>query len=215
MKINFKFRIFIIMICAAAFLVIGICIKNFGSLPFDAPLCEAFYAMRTPALTKAVKAVTYAANWQTITLICILLLFFKRTRGKYGYPLALSAIASSLLYKGMKEIFERPRPDEALRLVTEAGYSFPSGHSMTGLVFYGLLAYLLCINAQNLQSKKRAHRTAALFCILILLIGASRIYLGVHYPSDVLGGLSLGTALLFLIFFVVDAQKSAAKEEAL
>lgn len=185
----------LVLFCSAflLFCVITFFVMRDGVTPLDQALCSRIYAMRTETLTAVLKAITYLGNWQTVTLICIALLFFQKTRRHFGVPLATSCITSTLLYEVLKRIFQRPRPDLSLHLITQGGYSFPSGHSMTGLVFYGLLIVLLWHHVRN--PKARAVFTAG-FTLLFLTIGFSRVYLGVHYPTDVLGGWSLGLCIL-------------------
>ncbi|MDF2937934.1 MAG: rane-associated phospholipid phosphatase [Paenibacillaceae bacterium] len=98
--------------------------------------------------------------------------------------IAFTALGSALLNTGLKHLFRRPRP-EVYRLAEAAGFSFPSGHSMAAFSLYGLLALLLWPHLRGKPGKTVLLAAAAL---LILAIGLSRIYLGVHYPSDVLGG---------------------------
>ncbi|MDF2721517.1 MAG: phosphatidylglycerophosphatase, partial [Paenibacillus sp.] len=100
------------------------------------------------------------------------------------------------LYKGLKELFERPRPSvEAL--IEASGYGFPSGNALLSSAVYGFAAYAL----YRLWSKRhpmRSRTAAAIGILLVLAIGVSRVYLGVHYPSDIIAGYCLGTALLLV-----------------
>jgi len=108
--------------------------------------------------------------------------------------LDLSIIA--ILNKIFKSIICRPRPI-GIALVSEGGYSFPSGHSSAAIAFYGLLIYFIY---KNIKNRKLKWFLMVALCLLVLFIGVSRIYLGVHYASDVLGGLIFG--LIHLIIFV-------------
>lgn len=99
--------------------------------------------------------------------------------------LLLGGIAgSTLLNTVLKGLYQRARPD-IHRIVEEQGYSFPSGHSMAAFTFYFLLTYLLW---RHLRSRGAKVALVAFSAGMILCIGLSRIYLGVHYPSDVIGG---------------------------
>lgn len=91
-----------------------------------------------------------------------------------------------------KFLFQRPRPTVE-HLVIQGGYSFPSGHSMGSVIIYGALVFLIVRFSGNRRLKWLSFSLASM---LILLIGLSRIYLGVHFPSDVIGGFSLGAAWL-------------------
>lgn len=104
-------------------------------------------------------------------------------------------LGAALLNHYVKEIFQRQRPT-IKHLVVQGGYSFPSGHSMGSLICYGGIAFLLI----QLTRRSIWKRCILFFtAVLVLLIGISRIYVGVHFPSDVLGGYLLGGAWLFLM----------------
>lgn len=109
--------------------------------------------------------------------------------------IAFIALGSALLNTGLKHLFRRPRP-EVYRLAEATGFSFPSGHSMAAFSLYGLLALLLWPHLRGI-----AGRTAVLAAagILIAAIGFSRIYLGVHYPSDVLGGYAASACWIAIV----------------
>lgn len=113
---------------------------------------------------------------------------------KYSIAICINLIFSASVNYIIKLIVERPRPS-VLRLTEEIGYSFPSGHSMTSLAFYGFIIYLLF---KYQKDKNKRNIITVLLTILIILIGFSRIYLGVHYLSDVLGGFLLGGIYLIL-----------------
>jgi membrane-associated phospholipid phosphatase len=102
--------------------------------------------------------------------------------------LALSIALGNEVSKLLKGMFERPRPDLE-HLVVVKSYSFPSGHAMVGMIVYFMIAYFLIEEA---KSKAGKITIAVITAILLLLIGASRVILHVHYPSDVLGGYALG-----------------------
>lgn len=117
----------------------------------------------------------------------------------YSKMIAVNLAAVSILNETFKVVFHRERPD-ILRLVEAGGFSFPSGHSMISMSFYGFIAYLFYVNMKS----RWKYLTASLFSILILLIGLSRIYLGVHYTSDVLAGFSAGLAWLAVFITLIN-----------
>ena len=106
----------------------------------------------------------------------------------------------------LKVIIARDRPN-INRLVTETGYSFPSGHSITSMVFYGYLIYLIY---KYIDTKKIKILLIIILSLLIVTIGFTRIYLGVHYTSDVIGGFLLGVA--YLIIFIGVSNKYIEKK---
>lgn len=113
--------------------------------------------------------------------------------------IAISVVSNlvliALLNNILKLIVRRARPT-GFRLIVETGYSFPSGHSMVSMAFYGYLIYLIYKNVRN---KKLRWTLITCFSLLILIIGMSRIYLGVHYTSDVFAGFlfSLGYLVIY------------------
>ena len=113
--------------------------------------------------------------------------------------IAISVVSNlvliALLNNILKLIVRRARPT-GFRLIAETGYSFPSGHSMGSMAFYGYLIYLIYKNVRN---KKLRWTLITCFSLLILIIGMSRIYLGVHYTSDVFAGFlfSLGYLVIY------------------
>lgn len=185
------------LICLAGFFVVLLLLLSGRLAGFDAAVAQFFYDLRRPWLTKCFTAVTYLGNWQTIVACNIVMLIVPMTRKSFGIPCSLAALLGYELNRFVKHCVLRIRPDKSLHLISQGGYSFPSGHAMTGLVFYGMLAYRLLCTAQKNEKRATQFRVAAAFlCILIFLIGLSRIYLGVHYPSDVLAGWLLGGAFL-------------------
>ena len=119
----------------------------------------------------------------------------------------------TILNQIIKFIMQRPRPTE-FRIIEETGYSFPSGHSMVSLAFYGYLVYLIYKYINNKHLKRTL---IIILSILICVIGVSRIYLGVHYTSDVLGGFLISMAYLIIYIelvnkFVLEKNKDDRKE---
>lgn len=174
---------------------------NRGPTVFDDAIRFKFYNIRNDRLTTFVKAVTYLGNWQTTIIIAGLLILCKKTRINLGVPAAIMAVISVGTYSILKLLFNRPRPDRALWLVVQHDTSFPSGHSLNCLVFYGTIFYLIFTGIYRTK-----YRTPILvfLAVLIFSIGISRIYLGVHYPTDIIGGWSLGIFMLMLFSFWVD-----------
>ena len=97
------------------------------------------YSMRSDNLTAFWKFITHSGDRYVVILLGVVLLLKKSLREKYGVKFAIAALSSTALYQIMKYIFQRPRPNLALRLIEQGGYSFPSGHSMNCLVSYGIL----------------------------------------------------------------------------
>lgn len=177
---------------------------------FDDPIREWVYSIRNPALTEVLKVITYMGNWQTITLLCIVLLLFRKTRLRYGVPVSAGAIFVTIFNRIIKIIFKRPRPEESLHLIEEGGYSFTSGHSITSMVVFGLLIYLV---RKYVKNRKAANILTAALAVPWIFIGLSRIYMGVHFPSDVLAGWALGAAVLVGIIVIVEKCDARRKQK--
>ena len=133
-----------------------------------------------------------------ITLTVILVILIKNK--KIGLSIFSNLIIITVLNQLLKRILQRPRPTE-FRIIEETGYSFPSGHSMVSMAFYGYLIYLIYKYVENRYVE---WISIVLFSILICSIGVSRIYLGVHYTSDVLGGFLVSISYLILFISTVN-----------
>ena len=118
--------------------------------------------------------------------------------------IGISIITNLVIITGLNQLFkiilQRPRPTE-YRIIQETGYSFPSGHSMISMAFYGYLIYLIYKHVKN---KYIRWISISLLSILICLIGISRIYFGVHYTSDVLGGFLISISYLVIYISAVN-----------
>lgn len=191
-----KAKISLAIISFLIFVAISYLIVTRETLVFDTVIREVIYGHRNEGLTFFFTMITYLGNWQTITLICCLFLTFPQTRIPAGLLLSITAILSTSMEKALKITFHRQRPDLTLHLIQQGGHSFPSGHSMTSLVFYGMIIFLC---QKNIKNKTITNIVTVLLVILIFLIGFSRIYLGVHYPTDVLGGWAIGICLLIIL----------------
>lgn len=133
-----------------------------------------------------------------IILTIILLISIKNK--KIGLSIFSNLAIITILNQLLKRILQRPRPTE-YRIIEETGYSFPSGHSMISMAFYGYLIYLIYKYVENKYVK---WILISLLSVLICLIGVSRIYLGVHYTSDVLGGFLISISYLVIYISAVN-----------
>ena len=133
-----------------------------------------------------------------IVLAFMLFIFIKNK--KIGVSIISNLAIITVLNQLLKRIVQRPRPTE-FRIVEETGYSFPSGHSMISMAFYGYLIYLIYKHVKNKYLK---WISIILLSILICSIGISRIYLGVHYTSDVLGGFFISISYLIIYISAVN-----------
>lgn len=170
--------------------------------PFDSRIYLALSAFINYRLTSIMKFISdlgsvYAAA--ALAALLLTVLSVRRKRLFYGFMASANFLLVTLLNVFFKLIFHRARPT-ILQLISAPGYSFPSGHSMISAAFYGYLIYLCTV-----YYKGRPRRIACfLLGALILCIGLSRIYLGVHFASDVICGFFAGLAWLAMYIAVTE-----------
>ena len=140
-------------------------------------------------------------------VIATITLFIVIRNKKIGISILSNLAIVTVLNQLIKRILQRPRPTE-YRIIEETGYSFPSGHSMVSMAFYGYFIYLIYKYVKNKYVK---WISIILLSLLICLIGISRIYLGVHYTSDVLGGFLI--SISYLIIYISAANKFIIEKE--
>ncbi len=197
-----------VALAAAVFCLAAFWVVTAGGAFFDWPVYNALAGLRTPGLTAIVTRLTHLGGTAFLTAACaVAVVVFWRLWGwqpavATGANLALASACNWLL----KNLVQRPRP-AVEHLVEQGGYSFPSGHSCCSMVFYGLLI-ILVLNC--LRGKKRGWLAAGLG-LLIMAIGLSRIYVGVHYASDVLAGLCGGFVWLGCFTRIPWVQKALAQ----
>ncbi|KAB7709111.1 phosphatase PAP2 family protein [Bacillus aerolatus] len=178
-----------------AFLEVVEALKENKVEAFDLAIIDEVQSWVTAGRTDLVVYITHLGSVKGIaggTLLAALILFLKRKRDYALFIILTVAVGAGYFNHLLKELFKRQRPD-VLPLIEQGGYSFPSGHSMGSFIFYGALAFILFQLLDKLSWKVTGALTALLF---IFIIGLSRIYLGVHYPSDVVGGYAAGAAWL-------------------
>ena len=173
---------------------------------WDVPAMRAIHRLSTPWLDVAMKSVSLTASALVIILVAgIAFWLWHWQRDMLNALTLIVALGGSVVINTLlKVVFARPRPDVFQPLTVEHSYSFPSGHTSTAIAFYGLLAILLW----------RADRRggALLSGLWVLAVAFSRVYLGVHYPSDVLGSLALGTIWIFAVMLVYDRYYGRRKQ---
>ena len=145
------------------------------------------------SITPYMKIITNFGGATCLITITILLLILIKNK-KIGLITLNNLVAITILNQILKIVLKRPRPTE-FRIINETGYSFPSGHSMISMAFYGLLIYLIY---KKIKNKYLKATLIIILLLLILAIGISRIYLGVHYVSDVIGGFLISMSYLIV-----------------
>lgn len=174
------------LVLAAIFGYVAYSIGSGGIVRFDTAVIDAVQGLEAPALTAVMKVFTTIGSTKAVIVISVLtlgiLLYYRQKAQAVLFFIVIGGTAA--LNTVLKLSFQRARPDTN-RLIEISGYSFPSGHTMMAVSLYAILAYILWRNIRH---------TGRMMCVLfaafmITMICISRIYLGVHYPSDVAGGL--------------------------
>ena len=200
-----KFSIFVVVLCLILFGIICYGVLSYDSLVIDTKVYSFIASnIMNDELTLILKAITELGGVAFTVLAGVLIFMFCK---KNRWFITFDLVGVTLVNQVIKHIIRRPRPN-VLRLVEESGYSFPSGHSMVSMAFYGIIIYLVYKNVSNKYLK---WILIILLSLLILSIGFSRIYVGVHYFTDVVGGFFL--ALAYLIVYIYIYNKKVIKNE--
>ena len=199
MKEKIRWIILILAVVVFGLIVYSL---NVGTIHiFDNYIYDAISKTINPALTVIAIMITNIGGPVGITIVTIILILALPNKNHKKYIL-INLASILLLNQGLKFIFSRERPD-INRLVEVSNYSFPSGHAMTNTAFYGFLIYLIY---KYVEDRKTKYILIALISLLVIAIGLSRIYLGVHYASDVVGGAMISIAYL-IVFTILVRQK--------
>ena len=186
------------------FLGVLITVVSKGSLTqIDTRVLNLMPSIRTPIQTSFFRVVTTLANTQTTILLMITtvtVFWAKHQRRLAGLVIVVVAGEETITYV-IKNLVHRMRPELALGLIREDSYSFPSGHAVRATVLFGLLAYLIY---KSYKSAKARIITIGTYVLTVFFVAISRIYLGVHYPTDVWGSILLGGAMLAVVIGTVE-----------
>lgn len=173
-----------------------------GGIYFDQRIISFIHESINPAIKGLMVVISFlgSAKFYFIIMPFLIWLLIKRKHRIELYALLISLLGSYGLNEALKAFFGRHRPYEYF-LVQQKGFSFPSGHAMITLCFYGMAAYLY------LRNRKLDLKKVLIWIVTIVFIGLtgfSRIYLGVHWPTDIIAGFSAGFIWLYLCIFGVE-----------
>ena len=196
---NYKWIIFFLFF--VIFLAIAEDVFEQEIFEFDSVVYNFLVNNRNEVLNNFFKIITQFGSAIVLIIITILCVIFIRDK-KYKILVPANLVTIAIINIVLKNFFLRPRPNE-LRLIEETGYSFPSGHAMASTAFYGLLIYIV---HEKVENKILRNTICIMLGLLILLISISRIYVGVHYTSDVIAGTCLSIAYLILITRLIKSQ---------
>jgi len=168
---------------------------------FDEVTRAAVHQFATPMLTAIMRGFSFVGSTIALSLgtIFVVVQFAMRKWGREARLFAITMIGAGLLNITLKLAFKRPRPVPFFNLSPPETYSFPSGHSLTSAVFFGALAAIL---AARIKSRRVQVAMWIVATAMFLLIGLSRIYLGVHYTTDVIAGFAAALIWILVVRFV-------------
>lgn len=182
------------------FLLTFIAIYNDLLISFDHAIIVFLQGLESPLLTAVFITFTQIGSLiGTIAIFLILFYFFRRFDWRAESILLMSVVlATPIVNIILKELIQRPRPS-SYQLLEISGYSFPSGHTMYAVSLYGITLTLIWFKLKRMS--ERIFFTLVIL-LIISLIAASRIYLGVHYPSDIVGGIFASIFIISITFYI-------------
>lgn len=198
-------NIIIISILSILFIVLSILVYFNLTISFDNTIYHLITINMNNILTSIYKVITFFGSTLFIISLCIffLILFIILKKKNYGLIISCCLIISTIFNNLIKIIICRERPS-VLKLVIEDTYSYPSGHTMASVSMYGILIYLILKIKMN---KKLKIFLVTILGILPILVGMSRIYLGAHFATDIIGGFLLAITLLLIEINIIDKKK--------
>ena len=207
--LSFLLIVLLFFVCLGLLLISADWVYRQRNFPIDRWATDALHPHISPGLTQTMEFITFfgSANFLVPATLCLVLSFiFIRQQLRVAIRIFIISFTSTFMMFFLKDILKRSRP--IVPLVSRAhGYSFPSGHSLSSVVFYGMLAYLA---GKYIRPPWLRNFTILFLGFWVLLIGISRVYLNVHYASDVLAGFSLGVVWLVGSKWILDARAKAA-----
>ena len=182
------------------FMIIGYIVKFYPEMlvGFDQPIQTAIRGDLPETVTLLFRAITHLIDIPVIIswVLIVAFIFYRKQWKMESYLMLGNLTLAGILIVTFKNIYQRPRP-EILHLVEEKGFSFPSGHSLAVTIMVGTLIVILSQRIKNTVWRKIVQILLSLYIFSVLV---SRIYLGVHYPSDVIASLCVGLGVLFMEF---------------
>ncbi|WP_312667853.1 phosphatase PAP2 family protein [Tissierella praeacuta] len=179
------------------FFILGFIVKGSSEgILFDVWIMDYIHTNTNPLVLSLMRFISFIGSSGFLLPIMAMIISYTIIKRKYyeSKLLLISTLGSYLLNHLLKQLFQRTRPLKYF-LVEQGGFSFPSGHSMVTMTLYSTIAFLLAKNTYNHRKKAWIHILAF---IVILLMGISRVYLGVHWPTDIIGGYLAGYIFYYL-----------------
>lgn len=194
-------KLYIIIFLSIVFLINTVCVcLNLTSF-IDTFVHNYAFTLHNDLNEVLMKTFTFLGStlWMITCCLAMVIIFIINKKKYPAIVLPINLIVSTILNNVIKVIIRRPRAD--YMLVVENTFSYPSGHSMASMVFYGTLIYLL---SKSKFSKSTKVILTSILVLLILAVGLSRIYFGAHYFSDVFGAYIIGLDLVYILAYIND-----------
>lgn len=213
MKLNTQLltAFFICVLSLLSFSVVALFVQRNTIVTFDSIIISTIQGLEAPWLTFIMRFFTFIGDTIPVIILSVVSLFLLykvlNHRGELVLFIAV-IVGANLLFLTLKSFFQRARPD-LHRLAEATNYSFPSGHATMAFALYGVLTFILWRHI-NTSFKRTIHIIVSL--VVILSIGVSRIYLGVHYPSDILAGYFISAFWLMLAIGFFQRYKDKRKK---
>ena len=168
------------------------------AMRLDTPIRNAVHARSSPPLTAMMRGVSLVGSEVVLVPLGVILVWWllAANRRRVAVVFAVAALGAEALDQIMKLLFLRPRPEPFFGLAAPITHSFPSGHAMVSCCFFGVLAVILAARERSRLKRMAIFAAAA---ILVALMGFSRVYLGFHYPTDVLAGYAAAVVWLEVV----------------
>lgn len=185
----------LVVVCVLGFLFIlnTILVVMDKTIWFDNAIYSFFKGFECGFLDNYFIFITKFGN--PLLAILLVMFFVLFIRNKHSLMILIVSINSAVTNTVLKYLFQRERPS-VVKMIEQGGYSYPSGHAMISVSIYG---YLLYVVLRRVRDKYLRYLLSSLLVLLILSIGISRIYLGVHFASDIIGGFLLATIEIILL----------------
>lgn len=202
----------VIILSIVLFLEVSENVVNQQIKVFDNTIMNLIQYISSPKINDLMTFITELGSvWfiSAASLFIVLYLWFKK-RDKWGISfLLISQIGGGLIIVFLKQYYKINRPS-IKEQIEATGYSFPSGHAMGSLILYGFIVYLI-LKSKLSKTKKMIY--SSVLILLIILIAASRVYLGVHFPSDIIAGLAGGLAWLLVCIVSLEIVKIKTRND--
>ena len=189
-NLTYRLTIIVLLILSSALVSIGVQYNLLAD--FDNFIGDFIHSFRSEGTSELFKGITFLGDIKLLVPLMIVVIGYllRYTKQRSSAFIVFFSIAGTVVLQDiLKEFFQRQRP-EILHIIEASGYSFPSGHTIISTAFYWVLGTIIC---KHLKSKsKYCWYIPFVIALIIFSIGVSRIYFGIHYPSDVLAGFLVG-----------------------